>query len=96
MAGLKAGASFQFQVRAVNYVGLSRWSPASTLTSTKATTPLKPKPVVLHHQTTTSLQIKWELPDDRGSRIDEVRHVPDRWQRKTRHTRCRGRRVLRQ
>ena len=42
-------------------------------TATKATVPLAPKPVTFHYATTSSIEIRWELPDDRGSRIDEVR-----------------------
>ena len=34
--------------------------------------PKRPKPVVLHDTTTKSLHVSWELPDERGSRIDEV------------------------
>lgn len=61
-----------WQVRAINHVGRSKWSPASAATHTKATVPRRPKPVVLHDTTTESLHISWELPDERGSRIDEV------------------------
>ena len=73
VSGLKAGVVFQFQLRAVNYVGRSRWSTPSMSTATKATVPLAPKPVTFHYATTSSIEIRWELPDDRGSRIDEVR-----------------------
>ena len=60
------------QIRAINHVGHSRWSVASVATHTKATTPMQAAPVKLHEVTTTSICISWELPDERGSRIDEV------------------------
>ena len=77
--GLESGTSYEFQVRAVNHVGKSEWSPSSFAKCTASDVPAKcDAPRLLNANIedieNLGIEVTWSRPNERGSMLTQY-HV---------------------